>query len=130
MYFDEMTSIDSRKNCLSKIFFSKSKKAVFFINKRGDHCDGFIPMEHICDDPGEPFWQSGRTHDINACNNEVLASDKSNDFIVLPSTNGEDTEENPKDFIYRLQIHRKSNPANLIAEFLNINSIRNQFSAL
>ena len=27
-------------------------------------------------------------------------------------------------------MHRKSNPANLIAGFLNINSIRNKFSAL
>ena len=90
----------------------------------------FIPMEHICDDPGEPLWQSGLTHDINAINNGILASDKSNDSIMLPSTNGDGTEENSKDFIYRLQMHRKSNPANLIAGFLNINSFRNKFSAL
>ena len=49
---------------------------------------------------------------------------------MLSSTNGDATEENPKDFIYRLQMHRKSNPANLIVGFLNINSIRNKFSAL
>ena len=98
--------------------------------KHGDHYDGFIPMEHICDDPGEPLWQPGLTHDINAINNEVSASDKCNDSIMLLSTNGDGTEENSKDIIYRLQMHRKSNPANLIAGFLNINSIHNTFSVL
>ena len=126
-----ITLSDSPKDCLSKIIFSKSKtKGCIFIYKRSDHYDGFIPMEHKCDDPGEPLWQSGLTHDINAINNEILASDKSNDSIMLSSTIGDGTEENPKDFIYRLQMHRKSNPANLIAGFLNINSIRNKFSAL
>ena len=39
-----------------KSFFSKSKiKGCIFIYKRGDHYDDFIPMEHICDDPGEPL---------------------------------------------------------------------------
>ena len=66
----------------------------------------FIPMEHICDDPGEPLWQSGLKHDINAINDEVLASDKSNDSIIVLSTNGVGTDKNPKDFIYRLQMHR------------------------
>ena len=65
-----------------------------------DHCDGLIPMEHICDDAGEPLWQSGLAHDINAFNNEVLASDESSHSIMLSSTNGDGTEENPKDYIY------------------------------
>ena len=121
----------SNKDCLSKIIFSTSKtNGCIFIYKRGDHYDGFIPMEHIFDDPGEPLGQFGLTHDINAINNEILASDKSNDSIMLSSTNVDGTEENSKYFIYRLQMHGKSNPANLIAGFLNMNSIRNKFSAL
>ena len=49
---------------------------------------------------------------------------------MLPSSNGDDTEDSTEDFIYRLRMHRKSNPANLFAGFLNINSIRNKFSAM
>ena len=119
-----ITLSDSHKDCLSKVIFSKSKtKGCIFIYKRSDHYDGFIPMEHICDDPGEPLWQSGLTHDINAINNEILASDKSNDSIMLSSINDDGTEENPKDFIYRLQMHRKSNPANSLMEWFRRNSL-------
>ena len=49
---------------------------------------------------------------------------------MLSSTNDDGTEDNPDDCIYRLQMLRKWNPANLIAGFLNINSIRNKFPAL
>ena len=51
-----ITLSDSHMDCLPKIIFSKSKtKGCIFIYKRGDHYDGCIPMEHICDDPGEPL---------------------------------------------------------------------------
>ena len=63
---------------------SKSKiKGCIFIYKRANHYDGFIPMEHIYDDPGEPLLQSGLSHDINTINNEILACDKSDDSIML-----------------------------------------------
>ena len=72
------------------------------------------------------LWRP-KTHDINAISNEVLANDKFNDFIKLSSTNGDGTEQ-ISNILYTM--HRKSNPANLIAGFLNINNIRNKFSAL
>ena len=98
-----ITLSDSYKDCLSKIIFSKSKiKGCLFIYKHGDHYDGFIPMEHIYDDPGEPLWQSGLTHNISAINNEILASDKSNDSIMLSSTN--------------LQIYETFDSQNLISD--------------
>ena len=49
---------------------------------------------------------------------------------MLSLTNDDETEDSPDDFIYRLKMHRKSNPTNLTAGFLNINSIRNKFSVL
>ena len=33
-------------------------------------------------------------------------------------------------FLYRLQMHRKSHPTNLLSESLNINNIRNKFSTV
>ena len=70
------------------------------------------------------------THDINAFSNKLLIRNKSDDSSMLSSSSGDDTGDSTEDFIYRLQMHRKSNPANLIAGFLNINSIRNIFSAM
>ena len=122
---------DSRKDRLSKIIFTKkSSNVCVFVYKRGDHYDGLIPMEHICDHYEEPLWQSGHTHDINVFNENLLSCDKSVDTTILSLTNDDDTEDSPDDFIYRLKMHRKSNPTNLTAGFLNINSIRNKFSAL
>ena len=121
----------SHKGCLSEIIFPKNEsKTCVFVYKRSDHYDGFVPIEHVCDDSGEPLWQSGLTHDVSALDIKLLTSDKSNESIMPSSTNSGDDEDSPKDFIYKLQMHRKSNPANLIAGFLNVNSIRNKFSAL
>ena len=64
-----ITLSDSHKGCLLKmfLFFSKTKSNIFYY-KRGDHYDGLFPIEHICDDPGEPLWQAGLTHNIKALN--------------------------------------------------------------
>ena len=111
-------------NVSPKVVFSKSEsQACVFIYKKGDHYDGLIPMEHIYHDSREPLWQSGLTHDINAFSNKLLIRNKSDDSSMLSSSNGDDTEDSTEDFIYRLRMHRKSNPTNLIAGFLNINSI-------
>ena len=116
-------------NVSPKVVFSKSEsQACVFIYKKGDHYDGLILMEHIYHDSREPLWQSGLTHDSNAFSNKLLIRNKSDDSAMLSSSNGDDTEDSTEDFIYRLRMHRKSNPTNLIAGFLNINSIRNKFS--
>ena len=121
----------SRKDRLSKIIFTKNNsKVCVFVYKGCDHYDGLIPMEHICDHYEERLWQSGHTHYINVFDENLLTCDKSVDNTILSLTNGNDTEDSSDDFIYRFEMHRKSNPANLAAGFLNINSIRNKFSAL
>ena len=118
-------------NVSPKVVFSKNQsEACVFIYKKGDHYDGLIPMEHIYHDPREPLWQSGLTHDINAFSNKLLIRNKSDDSSMLSSLNGNDNEDSTEDFIYRLRMHQKSNPTNLIAGFLNINSIRNKFCAM
>ena len=61
----------------------------------------------------------GHTDDV-----QLLIRNKSDDSSMLSSSNGDDTEDSTEDFIYRLRMHRKSNPINIIAGFLNINSIR------
>ena len=68
------------------------------------------------------YLDDGHTDDV-----QLLIRNKSDDSSML-SSNGDDTEDSTEDFIYRLRMHRKSNPTYLIAGFLNINSIRNKFS--
>ena len=50
--------------------------------------------------------------------------------INPPPTQNSEVNDNPKDFLYFLKMQRKSNPCNLIAGSLNINSLRNKFQTV
>ena len=47
-----------------------------------------------------------------------------------PSSLDEEKSDELPDFLYRLQMHRKAHPKNLLSGSLNINSIRNKFSTV
>ena len=47
-----------------------------------------------------------------------------------PSSLDEGKSDELPDFLYRLQMHRKAHPKNLLSGSLNINSIRNKFSTV
>ena len=134
--------LDDSHNSSSKVIFSRNKtKACVFIRKNGDHYDGLIPMKHMCDNLREPLWQSGQAHrkgnaqkdDFDSkyyvddeANLQLLKLPPSDDTSVL----NDDKPDDVLDFLYRLKIHRKAHPTNLLTGSLNINSIRNKFSTV
>ena len=134
--------LDDSHNSSSKVIFSRNKtKACVFIRKNGDHYDGLIPMKHMCDNLREPLWQSGHAHrkgnaqkdDFDSkyyvddeANLQLLKLPPSDDTSVL----NDDKPDDVLDFLYRLKIHRKAHPTNLLTGSLNINSIRNKFSTV
>ena len=42
------------------------------------------------------------THDVNAFDIKLLTSDESNKSIMSSSTNSDNNEDSPKDFVYKL----------------------------
>ena len=83
----------------------------------------------------EPLWQHGHAHVDGALNSDN-ADDKPNALLSNPTPLDEPSSlddghtDDVPDFLYRLQMHRKTHPTNLLSGSLNINSIRNKFSTV
>ena len=114
-----------------------------FLHKRPDHYNAIVPLSI------EPLWQRGHAHVDDTLNSDD-AVDKPNALLsnLSPLDDSSMKDENPysisddpssqdegksdqlPDFLYRLQMHRKAHPKNLLSGSLNINSIRNKFSTV
>ena len=74
----------------------------------------WTPVDDVC---VETHKESSKGIDVTDCTANQLHIDESQ-------------SDEPRDFLYELQQHRKNNPKNLITGSLNINSIRNKFDTI
>ena len=105
------------------------KRTPLFLPKRPDHYNASVPFSI------EPLWQHGHAH-INGVLNADNADDEPNALLSNPTPLDEPSSlddghtDDVPDFLYWLQMHRKTHPTNLLSGSLNINSIRNKFSTV
>ena len=105
------------------------KRTQLFLYKCPDHYNAIVPFSI------EPLWQHSHAH-VDDALNSYNADDKPNALLSNPSPLDEPSflddghTDYVPDFLYRLQMHRKTHPTNLLSGSLNINSIRNKFSTV
>ena len=121
------------------------KRTPLFLHKRPDHYNAVVPLSI------EPLWQHGHAHVNDALNSDNV-DDRPNFLLPISSPldgssslDGEKFNSSPSDdlsslddgqsddvpdFLYRLKMHRKAHPTNLLSGSLNISSIRNKFSTV
>ena len=105
------------------------KRTPLFLHKHPDHYNAIVPLSI------EPLWQHDHAH-VDGVLNFDNADDKPNALLSNPTPLDEPSSlddghtDDVADFLYLLQMHRKTHPTNLLSGSLNISSIRNKFSTV